>query len=210
MGFNGDQHPEQQPAVSRRRSGGHGTGARDMNSRTLPTLETERLKLRPYGEADIAELLPLIGTREVAATTLRIHHPYTEQDAKAFLVLLQEPGRIWLANTLRTDGRQIGGIGLTVDTEHQHAELGYWLGAAYWGKGYATEAAREMLRYGFEDLRLNRIYASHFKDNSASGRILVKLGMRYEGCQRQHYRKWDRFVDSELYAILRQEWESSE
>jgi [ribosomal protein S5]-alanine N-acetyltransferase len=173
-----------------------------------PTLETARLQLRPYREADIAELLPLIGTREVAATTMRIAHPYTEQDARDFLAVIGEAHRLWLAITLRDDGRQIGGIGLTVDEQHRHAELGYWLGVEYWGKGYATEAAGEMLRYGFEQLQMHRICASHFKHNSVSGKILKKLGMRYEGCQREHLRKWDQFVDSELYGILRQEWES--
>jgi [ribosomal protein S5]-alanine N-acetyltransferase len=177
---------------------------------TLPILETPRLKLRPYSEADIAELLPLIGARQVAATTLRIAHPYTEQDARAFLALTQDSDKIWLAIILRSEGRQIGGIGLSIDQPHQHAELGYWLGVPYWGLGYATEAAQEMLRYGFENLRLHRIFASHFKHNPASGRILVKLGMRYEGCQREHLRKWDQFVDSELYGILRQEWQISE
>jgi [ribosomal protein S5]-alanine N-acetyltransferase len=174
---------------------------------TLPTLETTRLILRPYREADIPELVPLIGAREVAATTLRIPHPYTEENARAFLGLTQEPGKIWLAATLRRDGRQIGGIGLRVDDQHQHAELGYWIGVPYWGNGYATEGAREILRYGFEDLGLHRIFASHFEHNPASGRILVKLGMRYEGCEREHLRKWDRFVDSELYGILRHEWQ---
>lgn len=174
-----------------------------------PTLETARLKLRPYHEADIAELVPLVGTREVAATTLRIPHPYTEQDAKAFLEMTKEGERIWLAVTLRSDGRQIGGMGLWVEPQHQRAELGYWLGVPYWGQGYATEAAREMLRYGFEDLSLHRIFASHFKHNPASGRILKKLGMRHEGCQREHLVKWDQFVDSELYGILRQEWQIS-
>jgi ribosomal-protein-alanine N-acetyltransferase len=175
-----------------------------------PVLETKRLRLHPYAEADIADMLPLIGAREIAATTLRIPHPYTGQDGKDFLVLLREPHRLWLAITLRGDGRQIGGIGLTVDEPHKHAELGYWLGVASWGKGYATEAAREMLRYGFEDLKLHRIFASHFKLNPASGAILRKLGMRYEGCQREHYVKWDEFIDSELYGMLRHEWKASE
>ena len=174
---------------------------------TPPTLETTRLRLRPYTEADIVDLLPLIGTREVAATTLRIAHPYTEQDATAFLALSRESGKLWLATTLRSDGRQIGGVGLRIVDQHKHAELGYWLGVPYWGQGYATEAAREILRYGFEDLGLHRIFASHFKHNPASGRILLKLGMRHEGRQRQHLRKWDQFVDSELYGMLRQEWE---
>jgi RimJ/RimL family protein N-acetyltransferase len=177
---------------------------------TKPTLETARLELRPYRAADIPELLPLIGTREVAATTLRIPHPYTEQDARGFFALAEEPGKLWLAITLRADGRQIGGIGLRIDEQHQHAELGYWLGVPYWGQGYATEAAREMLRYGFADLGMHRIFASHFKPNQASGRILRKLGMKYEGCQREHLRKWEQFVDSELYGILRQEWEQRE
>jgi RimJ/RimL family protein N-acetyltransferase len=175
-----------------------------------PTLETARLKLRPYVESDIAELLPLIGSREVAATTLRIAHPYTEQDARGFFALAREPGKTWLAITLRGDGRHIGGVGLRVDDSHQHAELGYWLGVPYWGQGYATEATRELLRYGFENLGLHRIFASHFKHNPASGRILKKLGMRYEGCQREHLRKWDRFVDSELYGMLRHEWDARE
>jgi [ribosomal protein S5]-alanine N-acetyltransferase len=174
------------------------------------TLETARLVLRPYCDADIPELLPLLASREVAATTLRIPHPYTEKDAMAFLQLAQQPGNIWLAMTLRTDGRQIGGIGLRVEQPHRHAELGYWLGVAYWGKGYATEAAREMVRHGFEDFDLHRIFASHFKHNPASGRILRKLGMRYEGCQREHLRKWDQYLDSELYGLLRQEWEARE
>ncbi len=177
---------------------------------TSPKLGTPRLTLRPYTEADIAELVPLIGAREVAATTLRIPHPYTEHNAREFLLMAQEPGRIWLAITLRTDGRQIGGVGLRVDDQHSNAELGYWLGVPYWGQGYATEAARAMMRYGFEQLGLHRIYASHFEGNTPSGRILQKLGMQHEGCQRGHIRKWDRFLDSELYGILRDEWEQRE
>lgn len=175
-----------------------------------PTLETQRLRIRPYTERDIPELVPLIGSREVAATTLRIAHPYTEQDARSFLELAEEPDKLWLAITLSADGRQIGGIGLRIDHDQQHGELGYWLGLPYWGHGYATEAAREMLRYGFEELGMHRIFASHFKHNAASGRILKKIGMRYEGCQRGHVRKWEQFVDSELYGILRQEWDRHE
>ncbi|MFY9743830.1 MAG: GNAT family protein [Candidatus Sulfotelmatobacter sp.] len=173
------------------------------------TLETARLKLRPYSNADIAELLPLIGAREVAATTLRIPHPYTEKDAREFMADSQNESECRLAITLRSDGRLIGGIGLRIAPQHKNAELGYWLGVPYWGKGYATEAAHEMLRYGFEDLRLHRIFASHFKNNPLSGRILKKLGMHYEGCQREHVRKWDQFIDSELYGMLRRDWDAA-
>lgn len=175
-----------------------------------PTLETERLTIRPYRKADIPELLPLVGTREVAATTLRIAHPYTEQDARAFLKLAKEPDKLWLAITLRADGRQIGGIGLRIDEQHRHAELGYWLGVPYWGHGYATEAGREMLRYAFDGLKLHRVFATHFRHNPSSGRVLKKLGMRYEGRQREHLLKWGEFVDSEMYGVLRHEWDTGE
>jgi len=175
-----------------------------------PTLETQRLRIRPYTEQDIAELVPLIGSREVAATTLRIAHPYTERDARAFLELAEEPDKLWLAITLRADRRQIGGIGLRIDHDQQHAELGYWLGVPYWGQGYATEAARSLMRYGFEELGLHRMFASHFRHNPASGEVLKKIGMRHEGCQREHIRKWGKFVDSELYGILREESERNE
>jgi ribosomal-protein-alanine N-acetyltransferase len=181
-----------------------------VNMASLPTFETKRLRVRPYSEADIPELLPLIGTREVAATTLRIAHPYTEQDARAFLELAKEPGKMWLAITLLSDGRQIGGIGMRIEEQHRHAELGYWLGVDYWGQGYATESGREMIRYGFEQLDLHRIFATHFAHNPASGNILRKLGMRHEGCQREHLLKWGQFVDSEIYGLLRHEWEARE
>jgi [ribosomal protein S5]-alanine N-acetyltransferase len=173
-------------------------------------LETARLTLRPYTESDIPELVPLIGAREVAATTGRIPHPYTAEDARQFLARIEIDREVRLAVTLRDNHRLIGGIGLRLDEPHSNAELGYWLGLPYWGQGYATEAAREMLRYGFQQLKLHRIFASHFEGNTASGRILQKLGMRHEGCQRQHIRKWDRFLDSELYGILRDEWEGRE
>ena len=100
-----------------------------------PTLQTARLVLRPYREADIPELLPLIGTKEVSATTLRIAHPYTEQDAREFLALTNDPQKLWLAITLRSDGRQIGGIGLRIEAQFQHAEVGYWLGRSLLGTG---------------------------------------------------------------------------
>lgn len=180
--------------------------AQPVDMRIDTVLETERLAMRPYGEADIAELMPLIGAREVAATTGRIPHPYTLEDAKQFLALIETDREVRMAITLRDSGRLIGGIGLRLVEEHRQAEIGYWLGVPYWGKGYGTEAAREMLRYGFEELHLHRIFATHFKQNAASGRILDKIGMRHEGCQRGHFRKWDQFVDLELYGLLREEW----
>lgn len=172
---------------------------------SAPILETKRLTLRNFREADIPELIPLIGSREVAATTLRIPHPYTHHDAVEFLTAYAKGPDLVFAIVLRSQGRLCGGIGLHPENQHQRAELGYWIGLPYWGNGYATEAAQAVLRYGFEQLKLNRIFASHFRENRASQRVLTKLGMRREGCMRQHVLKWGRFVDLELYSILRQE-----
>jgi ribosomal-protein-alanine N-acetyltransferase len=174
----------------------------------IPEIETARLRLRPYSEDDISELVPLVGAREVAAMTLRIAHPYTEQHARNFIARTCTDDEIRLAVILSSTGRMCGGVGLRPETAHQRAELGYWIGVPYWGKGYATEAAKAMVQYGFETLKLHRIAATHAKQNAASGKILSKLGMRHEGCLRQHICKWGEFLDLECYGILHKEWES--
>jgi len=135
---------------------------------TTPTLHTDRLPLRPHALADAPELARLAGAREVAATTLRIPHPYSVADAEAFISGWQDADeRVAFAVVLRENSVLLGGAGLRLEKEHRHAELGYWIGTPYWGKGYATEAARAILRYGFEVLKLHRIHASHFADNAA-------------------------------------------
>jgi RimJ/RimL family protein N-acetyltransferase len=169
-------------------------------------LQTERLTLRPYVLADIPALVPLIGAREVAATTLRIPHPYTEAIARDFVALAEgdlSTGKcVRLGIFLRQSDSLCGGVGLMIDPSHRHAELGYWIGVPYWGNGYATEAALAVVRYGFETLRLHRIFASHFANNPASAGVLKKIGMRHEGCMRAHVLKWGKFLDLEMYGML--------
>jgi ribosomal-protein-alanine N-acetyltransferase len=169
-------------------------------------IETNRLVMRPWAESDIPALIPLIGTHEVAATTLRIPHPYTHDDAVAFLrhcrELDEEGAGLRLAVLLRDGATLCGGVGLVADQKHSHAELGYWLGVPYWGKGYATEAARAVVEYGFKELKLHRIFASHFPSNPASGRVLQKIGMTYEGKMREHVLKWEKFYDIEMYGMV--------
>jgi ribosomal-protein-alanine N-acetyltransferase len=172
-------------------------------------IETPRLQLRTLSESDIPELVPLIGAHEVAATTLRIPHPYEEKHAREFLAMVAKENELRLGIRLRSNGRLCGGIGLHPDAQHKHAELGYWIGVPYWGNGYATEAAKAVVRYGFERLKLNRIFAHHFKHNPASGKVLRKIGMKYEGRMRQHVLKSGQFIDLELYAILRDETDSA-
>lgn len=168
-------------------------------------IQTDRLTLNHFSEADIPELVPLIGAHEVAANTLRIPHPYEEKHAREFLASVAKENELRLAIRLRNDDRLCGGIGLHPDMQHLRAELGYWIGVPFWGKGYATEAARAVVHYGFEQFKLNRILAAHFKGNEASGSVLRKIGMKHEGCARQAILKWGKFIDLEMYSILREE-----
>jgi RimJ/RimL family protein N-acetyltransferase len=101
----------------------------------------------------------------------------------------------------------IGSIGLTLTPQHHRGQLGYWIGVAYWNRGYATEAARAVVAYGFDELELHRIWAPHFASNPASGRVLQKLGMKYEGQQREHYLRFGRYQNAENYGMLRRDYE---
>lgn len=178
---------------------------------TVPhELRTPRLLLRHLEQRDIPTLVRLAGTREIAATTMNIPHPYAERDAQEFLAHASEEFRSGLsvafAICVSPERDLCGVVGMHMTHAHQRAELGYWIGVPFWGKGYATEAARAVVAFGFEMLGLNRIYAHHFTENAASGRVLVKIGMRHEGRSRQHIKKWDRFVDVENYGLLRSEF----
>ncbi len=171
---------------------------------TFTPLQTERLTLRPYALSDIPALVPLIGAREVAATTLRIPHPYTASDARNFIARTQEglDSELRLGIVLRESDMLCGGVGLRIEADHRRAELGYWIGVPYWGKGYATEASRALVDYGFGTLGLHRIFASHFANNPASARVLRKIGMRHEGSLRAHILKWGEFFDLEMYGMV--------
>ena len=176
----------------------------------LPTLQSARLTLRSFNPSDAANLVRLAGAREVAATTLRIPHPYRDADAEHFIAGTKrhaESGQaVVFAIELNEARKLVGAIGLEIQSGHRHAELGYWIGVPYWGNGYATEAGHAILRYGFESLHLHRIWAMHFVENPASGKVLRKLGMKHEGTLRGHVLKWEVFHDAPFYGILHSEW----
>jgi ribosomal-protein-alanine N-acetyltransferase len=173
-------------------------------------LRTPRLLLRSLDRGDIPAITRLAGVREIAATTLNIPHPYSEEDAHNFLVHAEEDFRAErsaaFAIAILPDNELCGAIGLAITSAHERAELGYWIGVPYWGRGFATEAARAVLVFGFETLRLHRIHASYFAGNTASQRVLEKIGMRREGPSRKHVRKWNRFIDLENYGLLASEF----
>lgn len=178
----------------------------------FPTLTTERLVLRAFIPQDAADVRRLAGAREVAATTLNIPHPYPEGAAEEWIRTHQsafEAGTgVNLAMTIREAGDLVGAIGLNLAAESNQAELGYWVGVPYWNRGYCSEAAAAVLAYGFGDLGVRRIHAHHLGSNPASGRVMIKIGMTYEGTLRQHVKKWDRYEDAVLYGCLRGEFEA--
>ena len=189
-----------------------------MATKEFPRLTTARLLLRACTMADAADMQQLAGDRDIAASTLRIPHPYEDGMAERFMSTHQEDFDqglgVNLAIALRShgspDGTYLGGIGLTIDQSHDSAEMGYWIGKPYWNQGYGTEAAGAIIRYAFEVLGLNRVYAAHFTRNPASGRIMQKIGMTYEGQLRQHVKKWGQYEDMEYYGILKSEYKPGE
>jgi [ribosomal protein S5]-alanine N-acetyltransferase len=179
--------------------------------KSLPQLNTDRLVLRAFERADASAVERLAGAWEVAETTLTIPHPYPIGGAEGWIGAHTEQwdagNQLVLAVCERHEPESIiGAISLALTTEHARGELGYWISVERWGRGFATEAARAVVTYGFTDLALHRIQARHFVRNPASGRVMQKLGMQFEGINRDAYRRWDRFEDVAVYAILATEW----
>jgi len=114
-----------------------------------------------------------------------------------------------LASTLKTTGQLIGNCGIRLESaEARQADIGYELDPNYWGQGYATEAARAMVQYGFSQLRVHRIWSWCIADNLGSARVLEKLGMRLEGQLRENEHYKGRWWDTLVYAILDDEWQA--
>lgn len=176
----------------------------------IPTLHTPRLILRPYKLEDAETVQLLANDKDIATNTENLPYPYELHMARSWIAshqdLYDQDILLNLAVTTRKHSKVIGAIGFEFNLKNDHAELGYWLGRDYWGQGYATEAARRMLHFGFTDLKLHRIHAVHLSMNPTSGKVLQKIGMQHEGRQREHIKKWGKYEDIELYGILRTEY----
>lgn len=174
-------------------------------------LETARLILRPTDESDLDDFLRVAGQFAVARNTGTIGHPFTREDAVARLQkhrkALEERTGICFSIRLREGGAGIGTTGFFgFDAEHNHAEVGYMLDPLHWGRGYATEALRALVRHAFEDWHIRRLTAGYFSDNPASGRVLEKVGFRYEGLRRKHLVRFGECRDDVLMGLLREEY----
>ena len=175
-----------------------------------PTIRTTRLLLGTFESDDAPDLQRLAGAREIADTTVSIPHPYGLDHARAWIGNQRREsvrGRATnFAIRLLPGAPLIGSAGLRdIDQEHLQAELGFWIGRDWWGQGYAREAADAVIRFGFETLGLNRIYAHHMARNPSAGKVLLHVGMQREGLLRERVRKWGVYEDVAVYAILRED-----
>jgi len=146
---------------------------------SIPVLETKRLALRMPRLGDAKALAALANDRRIAENTARIPHPYKLADAESFINGANK-GATDAAFLITLGGKTtIGACGVT--TLDDQAELGYWLGVAHWGKGYATEALHAVIDYAFTDLDHQALNAGARVTNPASRRVLEKCGFQWTG-----------------------------
>lgn len=189
------------------------------HGRTTAQIRNKRLILRSIRKDDWELIFRLGGDRDIASTT-SLPHPYPEERAKEYVdrqpKSYKEGQSVNFAICAKDEklAKEIGSkkdelmgiVGFYLNLPNKRAELGYWLGKPFWGKGIMFESAKAIMEYGFDHLQLNRIYANHIKHNLASGQILKKLGMQFEGTFSQHFLKFGTLEDSLNYAILADEW----
>ena len=179
-----------------------------------PRLTTPDLLLRALVPGDAAAVVRICCDKRVAAFTRTIPHPYSHEDAEAFI------GRVtagWEAGTGAVfaicerwaggiESDPIGTVGVMIDAIDVRGEIGYTLAPESWGKGYATQAAAAFCGWCFDSLGLRKLTAHHMAHNGASARVLQKLGFRHEGLLRAQAFKWGVAHDLVATGLLREEW----
>jgi ribosomal-protein-alanine N-acetyltransferase len=174
-------------------------------------LRTDRLLLRPFEVTDAPRLAELAAARAIADTMISIPYPLSVHNARGEIVRFEEEwesgAAATFAITLREHAEQcVGSVAIRhIDREHEEGELSFWIAEAAQGNGYATEACGAVVEYAFRELGLNRICAYHMVRNVTSGHVLAKIGMSQEGRLRQRVRKWGKYEDVLLWAVLRQD-----
>jgi ribosomal-protein-alanine N-acetyltransferase len=144
-------------------------------------LATKRLVLRPVTRDDVPRIATLADDARIAETTRSLPHPLTPELVTGWFESLASRHEHAFAVTRKDDPALIGVVALTVAADGKTAEIGYWLGQAYWGQGYMSEAVRRVARFAFGDLKLTAIEAGVFPGNERSVGVLVKAGFDVEG-----------------------------
>jgi RimJ/RimL family protein N-acetyltransferase len=161
--------------------------------------------VRPYRSDDKAALARQANSRKVWANVRDLFpHPYTEEHAEGWLAHVTQSSPM-SHFAIEVEGAFAGGIGLKLqsDVDRISAELGYWLGEEFWGKGVATAAINGLVPWAFEAFELERIYATPFHWNLASCRVLEKASFNKEGVMRRAALKDGVVADVPMYARLR-------
>ena len=179
-----------------------------------PRIKTQRLILRPVNENDIEGIFSYASNPNVAEYTLWQPHQSIGDTREFFetyvLAKYSEKELEPLAISLKENVDQIiGTVGCFWNSKQSKVmELAYALSEEFWSQGIVTEAAKGIMDYSFQELDVNRIFARFKSENIASGKVMEKLGMTYEGCHRGEIYNDDRFWDMKYYSILRSEWKN--
>lgn len=174
----------------------------------------QNVQLRRVRPSDAEAIFERVNDSEVVRWTTRIPHPYPEDGAREFIkksLEQWEQGSAYVyAITLCGSDELAGVISLgNVFLKHGCAELGFWLGKSYWGRGLMTDAARLILQVAFDDLGLYRVYASAFEANIASRKVLEKVGFQLEGVMREAVVRYDKRQNYMNFGILLPEYRSA-
>ncbi|MDA5192359.1 GNAT family N-acetyltransferase [Govanella unica] len=179
--------------------------------RLAPSLETDRLRLRLLGEADLDRLVRLIGDWEVARWLAHVPYPYEREDGREFIRDMTESmaaGReVHYVIADKATDALMGGCGF-LDQE-DGLELGYWLGRDYWGRGYVPEALRSLISAGFGGLGLDVIAARVLPDNLRSRRVLEQLGFQDVGLRAVNFPLRNLTMMVPQYELKRSDWETA-
>lgn len=165
------------------------------------------ISLRPWRMEDLPSILSFAGDREIARWLRDIFpHPYCRKDGEEFLRSCINAGDEEVFRAILADGQVVGSVALTrgTDVYHRSAELGYWLGQPFWGRGIMTRAVGQICLLGFTQWEICRIEAKPYADNSASRRVLEKCGFRLEGILCRSVCKWGEMHDSCIYGLVRE------
>jgi RimJ/RimL family protein N-acetyltransferase len=168
-------------------------------------LRTERCTVRQFRAADAASLARHANDRQVWLNLRDLFpHPYTLEDAEWYIARVAEEAPV-TRFAIDVDGEAVGSVGLILgsDIERRSAEIGYWLGRAYWGRGITSAAVAAVTDYAFRELDLLRVFAVPFAHNAASVRVLEKAGYQREGTMRCSAVKAGVILDQYLYAVVR-------
>lgn len=175
----------------------------------MPRITTERLLLRPFCLYDAKNYFALATDPEVLNGT-DMPHDLDESCVREWIVghpeFWERRKELYMLATSLVTREIIGSVSIFTHERHNKAELGYWIAKSAWGHGYATEATLAMVKYVFETMKLYRIEANHLLRNPSSGKVLQKLGFKYEGYLRQSYLKDGNFEDLLYYGLLRSEF----